>query len=98
MLPGRQELGSRGAELEAANRKMAQELAEYQAEAKELKNQGGTIRRLEERVRALEAQLQERVGPPFPALLGGCRPSQRLAPIASLHSPSLKPIRSATSR
>lgn len=40
---------------------MAQELAEYKAESKELKNQDGTIRRLEERVRSLEAHLQEKV-------------------------------------
>ena len=40
---------------------MAQELAEYKAESKELKNQDGTIRRLEERVRILDAQLQEKV-------------------------------------
>lgn len=49
---------------------MAQELAEYKAESTELKNQEGTIRRLEERVRNLEAQLQERVSFPgsFPQL------------------------------
>ena len=55
-------MASHSAELEAQVRKLAQELAEYKAESKELKNQDGTIRRLEERVRGLEAQNQEKVG------------------------------------
>ena len=55
-------MASHSAELEAHVRKLAQELAEYKAESKELKNQDGTIRRLEERVRGLEAQNQEKVG------------------------------------
>lgn len=56
-----QEMASRSSELEALVCKQSQELAEYKAESKELKNQDGTIRRLEERVRSLEAQVQEKV-------------------------------------
>ena len=56
-----QEGASRMAELEAQTRKMAQELAEYTAESTELRNQDHTVRRLEERVRSLEAELQEKV-------------------------------------
>lgn len=50
------------AELEAQTRKMAQELAEYKSESTELRNQDHTVRRLEERVRSLEAELGEKVG------------------------------------
>jgi len=55
-----QELASHNAEVTIQMCKVAQELAEYKAESKELKNQDGTIRRLEERVRSLEAQIQEK--------------------------------------
>lgn len=57
-----QEGASRMAELEAQTRKMAQELAEYKSESTELRNQDHTVRRLEERVRSLEAELGEKVG------------------------------------
>lgn len=60
-----QELASQSSEHEAQVCKLSQELAEYKAESKELKNQSGTIRRLEERIRSLEAQVQEKV--PIPA-------------------------------
>lgn len=43
--------------------KMAVELAEYQAESKELHNQERTVRKLEDRVRDLEAQLIVKVVP-----------------------------------
>lgn len=39
---------------------LPQELAEYKAESQELKNQNFTIRKLEETVRELEAQLEEK--------------------------------------
>ena len=51
------------AEVEAAAEKASRELAEYKAESAELRNQDLTIRRLEERVRGLEADLQEKVRP-----------------------------------
>lgn len=57
----KQETASRSADLEAQARKMAQELAEFKAESTELKNQALTIRRLEERTRNLEAQLEDKV-------------------------------------
>ena len=47
--------------MEAAATKMAGELAEYKAESKELRNQEHTIRRLEDRARSLEAQLEDKV-------------------------------------
>jgi homeobox protein cut-like len=49
------------AELEAEATKMTQELEEFRTESKQLKNQDLTIRRLEERARALEAQLETKV-------------------------------------
>ena len=42
--------------------KLAQELAEYKAESRELKNQDLTIRKLQEKVASLEADLTEKVG------------------------------------
>lgn len=54
------ETASRLTDLEAQNRKVNQELAEYKAESKQIKNQDLTIRRLEEKVRSLEAQLEEK--------------------------------------
>ncbi len=46
--------------MEAQTAKTAQELAEYKAESKGLKNQDLTIRRLEETVRVLEAEVAEK--------------------------------------
>ncbi|KAK3007249.1 hypothetical protein RJ639_016149 [Escallonia herrerae] len=48
-------------ELESENRKMKVELEEYRTEATHLKNQQATIRRLEERTRQLEQQMEEKV-------------------------------------
>ena len=56
-----QEVGARAAEMEAAAAKMAGELAEYKAESKELHNQEHTIRRLEDKARSLEIQLEDKV-------------------------------------
>lgn len=50
------EASSRIAELEAKSLKTAQELEEYKTESKNIKNQQVTIRRLEEKIRALEAE------------------------------------------
>uniref|UniRef100_A0A7S3QQW6 Cux N-terminal domain-containing protein n=1 Tax=Dunaliella tertiolecta TaxID=3047 RepID=A0A7S3QQW6_DUNTE len=54
------ETASRVAELELENRKLSTSLHEYQTESTVLKNQDGTIRKLEEKVRMLEATLEER--------------------------------------
>lgn len=48
-------------ESEAENRKMKVELEEFRTEAAHLKNQQATIRRLEERNRQLELQMEEKV-------------------------------------
>ncbi|KAL2246249.1 UNVERIFIED_CONTAM: Protein CASP, partial [Sesamum indicum] len=48
-------------ELESENRKMKVELEEFRTESTYLKNQQATIRRLEERTRQLEQQLEEKV-------------------------------------
>lgn len=67
-----QEVGARAAEMEVAAAKIAGELAEYKAESKELHNQEHTIRRLEEKARSLETQLEDKVPPPCtccPALI-----------------------------
>ncbi|KAK1278472.1 Protein CASP [Acorus gramineus] len=48
-------------ELESDNRKMKLELDEFRTEAAHLKNQQATIRRLEERNRQLEQQMEEKV-------------------------------------
>ncbi|GIL82820.1 hypothetical protein Vretifemale_11744 [Volvox reticuliferus] len=54
------ENASRATDLEAQCKKMATELAEYKAEAAQIKNQDLTVRKLEEKVRALEAHIEER--------------------------------------
>ena len=59
-----QDASARVSEVEAAAEKASRELAEYKAESSELRNQDLTIRRLEERVRGLEADLQEKVHRP----------------------------------
>ncbi|PKA52364.1 Protein CASP [Apostasia shenzhenica] len=48
-------------DIESDNRKMKLELEEYRTEATHLKNQQATIRRLEERNRQLEQQMEEKV-------------------------------------
>ncbi|KAF5468998.1 hypothetical protein F2P56_013103 [Juglans regia] len=48
-------------DLESENRKMKLELEEFRTEATHLKNQQATIRRLEERTRQLEQQMEEKV-------------------------------------
>ncbi|KAJ7538419.1 hypothetical protein O6H91_11G047000 [Diphasiastrum complanatum] len=48
-------------ELESENRKMKHELEEFRTEAAHLKNQQATLRRLEERNRQLELQMEEKV-------------------------------------
>ncbi|PSR96556.1 Protein CASP like [Actinidia chinensis var. chinensis] len=48
-------------EVESDNRKMKVELEEFRTEATHLKNQQATIRRLEERTRQLEQQMEEKV-------------------------------------
>ncbi|GMH36191.1 hypothetical protein BSKO_04059 [Bryopsis sp. KO-2023] len=57
-LSGALESGSRISELEARVRKQAQELEEFKTEAKEIKNQDLTIRKLEERIRTLMGEVQ----------------------------------------
>ena len=57
-----QEAAERLAEVEARAAKMAMELADFKTEATTLRNQDLTVRRLEERKKALEAQLAEKVG------------------------------------
>lgn len=48
-------------DIESENRKMKVELEEFRTEATHLKNQQATIRRLEERTRQLEQQMEEKV-------------------------------------
>lgn len=55
------ELATRLAEIESENWKMKQELEEYRSEAAHLRNQQATVRRLEERNRLLEQQMEEKV-------------------------------------
>lgn len=54
------ETASRVADLEAQCKKMSHELAEFRAESTQIKNQDLTIRKLEEKVRSLEAALEEK--------------------------------------
>ena len=53
------DLSSRMQELEKQNSKLSQELEEYKAESAEIKNQGVTVRKLEEKVKSLEAIIEE---------------------------------------
>eukprot|EP00246_Nothoceros_aenigmaticus_P008806 TRINITY_DN2387_c0_g1_i2.p1 TRINITY_DN2387_c0_g1~~TRINITY_DN2387_c0_g1_i2.p1 ORF type:complete len:320 (-),score=80.74 TRINITY_DN2387_c0_g1_i2:444-1403(-) len=55
------ETSVRAIELETENRKMKEELEEFRAESAYLTNQQATVRRLEERNRLLEQQLEEKV-------------------------------------
>ncbi|OIT02858.1 PREDICTED: protein CASP-like [Nicotiana attenuata] len=55
------EKDSKLSELESENRKMKVELEEFRMEATHLKNQQATIRRLEDRCRQLEQQMEEKV-------------------------------------
>eukprot|EP00249_Psilotum_nudum_P010732 c22726_g1_i1 orf=256-2385(+) len=55
------ELASKVTELESENRRMKHELDDYRTEATHLKNQQATVRRLEERNRQLEQQMEEKV-------------------------------------
>lgn len=57
MLSSIQEQDLKLSELESENRKMKIELEEFRTEATHLKNQQATIRRLEERNRQLEQQV-----------------------------------------
>lgn len=57
----KQELASKCTAAEARANRLAQELAEYKEESSALRNQDLTIRRLEEKVRSLEAQVEEKV-------------------------------------
>lgn len=52
---------ARVAELEDSNRKVLQELADFKAESKDLRNQDLTIKRLEAQVGQMKAQLQSKV-------------------------------------
>lgn len=56
-----QDAASRVAELEGTNRRVLQELADFKAESKELRNQDLTIKRLEAQLAQLKAQLQNKV-------------------------------------
>ena len=51
------------AELEANNKRVLQELADFKAESKELRNQDLTIKRMEAQLGQLKAQLQNKAGP-----------------------------------
>ncbi|XP_078441151.1 protein CASP [Wolffia australiana] len=55
------DLEIRASELDSENRKMKLELEEYRTEATHLRNQQATIRRLEDRNRQLEQQMEEKV-------------------------------------
>ena len=95
-----QEVGARAAEMEAAATKMAGELAEYKAESKELHNQEHTIRRLEDKTRSLEAQLEDKV--PCPCTCCTVRTLLRsesfCIQLSSLHSPPPSRSRYSISR
>ena len=57
-----QESASRIAELEANNMQVLQDLADFKAESKELRNQDLSIKRMEAQLGQLKAQLQNKVG------------------------------------
>lgn len=56
-----QESASRIAELEVNNKRALQELADFKAESKELRNQDLSVKRMEAQLGQLKAQLQNRV-------------------------------------
>lgn len=56
-----QESASRIAQLEINNKRALQELADFKAESKELRNQDLSIKRMEAQLSQLKAQLQHKV-------------------------------------
>lgn len=56
-----QDSSARIAELTAANKRVLQELADFKAESKELRNQDLTIKRMEAQLGQMKAQLQNKV-------------------------------------
>lgn len=56
-----QNSGAKLAELEASNKGALQELADFKAESRELRNQDLTVKRMEAQLGQLKAQLQSKV-------------------------------------
>ena len=56
-----QDAAARMADLESENKRVMQELADFKAESKDLRNQDLTIKRLEAQLGQLKAQLQNKV-------------------------------------
>jgi len=64
-----QDSTARIAELEATNKRVVQELADFKTESKELRNQDLTIKRLEAQLGQMKAQLQNKVSHVFTLLV-----------------------------
>ncbi len=83
-------MGARGAEAEAQVQKLTAELGEYKAESRQLRNQDGVIRRLEERARGLEASLEAKVLAPALLLSAwNALPSRRRVYLPQAGTPKL---------
>jgi len=73
-----QDTTARIAELESTNKRVVQELADFKAESKELRNQDLTIKRLEAQLGQMKAQLQNKVSRLFTLPVCALQSTQRL--------------------
>jgi septal ring factor EnvC (AmiA/AmiB activator) len=76
-----QDSTARIAELESTNKRVVQELADFKAESKELRNQDLTIKRLEAQLGQMKAQLQNKVSHLFTLLVCALQSTQRIATV-----------------
>ncbi len=76
-----QDSTARIGELESTNKRVVQELADFKAESKELRNQDLTIKRLEAQLGQMKAQLQNKVSHLFPLPVCVLQSTQRTATV-----------------
>ena len=76
-----QDSTARSAELESTNKRVVQELADFKAESKELRNQDLTIKRLEAQLGQMKAQLQNKVSHSFTSPVCALQSSHRIATV-----------------
>ncbi len=76
-----QDSTARVGELESTNKRVVQELADFKAESKELRNQDLTIKRLEAQLGQMKAQLQNRVSHSFTLPVCALQSTQRIATV-----------------
>ncbi len=76
-----QDSTARVGELESTNKRVVQELADFKAESKELRNQDLTIKRLEAQLGQMKAQLQNKVSQFFTIPFCALQSTQRIVTV-----------------